>query len=183
MAIGQNVRLGLSHSAGEKLARFLLQLVGNFPEDKGQVGLKLALTYEEIGGLIGLSRETVTRLLADFRKNQWLQVTGCTLIIKNRSALESFINGFGSKSGRTVKEVRVFYVGGSQVRELQGSFARSVGSFVLRAMARVVPRRVSHSNTTNCLAHQRIAKRQVAIRHAPTDSFWVRVSPSPPSLP
>ena len=76
MAIGKMCAFGLSHSAGEKLARFLLQLVGNFPEDKGQVGLKLALTYEEIGGLIGLSRETVTRLLADFRKNQWLQVTG-----------------------------------------------------------------------------------------------------------
>jgi CRP/FNR family transcriptional regulator len=58
--------------------------------------MKLTLTHEEIGQLIGLSRETVTRLLADFRKNQWLQVTGSTLIIKNRSALESFINGVGS---------------------------------------------------------------------------------------
>ena len=96
MAIGKMCAFGLSHSAGEKLARFLLQLVGNFPEEKGQVRLKLTLTYEEIGQMIGLSRETVTRLLADFRKNQWLQVTGSTLIIKNRSALESFINGVGS---------------------------------------------------------------------------------------
>jgi CRP/FNR family transcriptional regulator len=88
--------IDLSHSAGEKLARFLLQLAVNYPQEKGQVRMKLTLTHEEIGQLIGLSRETVTRLLADFRKNQWLQVTGSTLIIKNRSALESFINGVGS---------------------------------------------------------------------------------------
>ena len=86
----------LSHSAGEKLARFLLQLAANFPEAKGKVLLKLTLTQEEIGQLIGLSRETVTRLLTDFRKNQWLQITGSTLIIKNKSALESFISGVRS---------------------------------------------------------------------------------------
>ena len=56
----------------------------------------LTLTQEEIGQLIGLSRETVARLLTDFRKNQWLQITGSTLIIKNKSALESFISGVGS---------------------------------------------------------------------------------------
>jgi CRP/FNR family transcriptional regulator, cyclic AMP receptor protein len=94
MAIAQMCTIDLSHSAGEKLARFLLQLATNSPGTKPQVRLKL--TYEEIGQLIGLSRETVTRLLADFRKNQWLQVTGSTLIIKNRSALESFINGVWS---------------------------------------------------------------------------------------
>jgi CRP/FNR family transcriptional regulator len=96
MAIAQMCTIDLSHSAGEKLARFLLQLAVNYPQEKGQVRMKLTLTHEEIGQLIGLSRETVTRLLADFRKNQWLQVTGSTLIIKNRSALESFINGVGS---------------------------------------------------------------------------------------
>jgi len=76
--------------------RFLLQLAVNYPEEKGQVRMRLTLTHEEIGQLIGLSRKTVTRLLADFRKNQWLQVAGSTLIIKNRSALQSFISGVGS---------------------------------------------------------------------------------------
>jgi CRP/FNR family transcriptional regulator, cyclic AMP receptor protein len=96
MAIAQMCTIDLSHSAGEKLARFLLQLAGNAPEAKGPVRLKLTLTHEEIGQLIGLSRETVARLLANFRKNQWLQVTGSTLIIKNRSGLEGFVNGVGS---------------------------------------------------------------------------------------
>ena len=96
MAIAQMCTIDLSHSAGEKLARFLLQLAVNYPEAKGRVRMKLTLTHEEIGQLIGLSREPVTRLVADFRKNQWLQVTGSTLIIKNRSALQSFIDGVGS---------------------------------------------------------------------------------------
>jgi CRP/FNR family transcriptional regulator, cyclic AMP receptor protein len=85
--------IGLSHSAGEKLARFLLEWAANYPEDQGQVRIKLTLTHEEIAQMIGSSRETVTRLLADFRKKQLLQVMGSTLLIKNKQALESIVNG------------------------------------------------------------------------------------------
>jgi len=35
----------------------------------------------------------VTRLLADFRRKQLLQVMGSTLIIKNKAALESIVTG------------------------------------------------------------------------------------------
>jgi CRP/FNR family cyclic AMP-dependent transcriptional regulator len=91
-AISEMRTIGLSHSAGEKLARFLLEWAANYPEDRGQVRIKLTLTHEEIAQMIGSSRETVTRLLADFRKKQLLQVTGSTLLIKNKAALESIIN-------------------------------------------------------------------------------------------
>jgi len=57
------------------------------------VRIKLTLTHEEIAQMIGSSRETVTRLLADFRKKQLLQVMGSTLVIKNKAALESIISG------------------------------------------------------------------------------------------
>jgi len=92
-AISEMRTIGLSHSAGEKLARFLLEWASNYPEEKGQVRIKLTLTHEEIAQMIGSSRETVTRLLADFRKKQLLQVMGSTLVIKNKSALESIVNG------------------------------------------------------------------------------------------
>jgi len=92
-AVSEMRTIGLSHSAGEKLARFLLEWAANYPEEKGQVRIKLTLTHEEIAQMIGSSRETVTRLLADFRRKQLLQVMGSTLIIKNRAALESIING------------------------------------------------------------------------------------------
>ncbi len=92
-AVSEMRTIGLSHSAAEKLARFLLEWAANYPEDKGQIRIKLTLTHEEIAQMIGSSRETVTRLLADFRKKQLLQVMGSTLVIKNKAALESIING------------------------------------------------------------------------------------------
>ena len=92
-AVAEMRTIGLSHSAGEKLARFLLEWAANYPEEKGQIRLKLTLTHEEIAQMIGSSRETVTRLLADFRRRQLLQVMGSTLIIKNKAALESIVTG------------------------------------------------------------------------------------------
>ena len=85
--------LGLSHSAGEKLAKLLLEWSSRNGESaKQEPRLKLALTHEEIAQMIGTSRETVTRLLADFRKKQILQVVGSTLVIKNKQGLESILN-------------------------------------------------------------------------------------------
>lgn len=92
-AVSEMRTIGLSHSAGEKLARFLLEWAANYPQDKGQIRIKLTLTHEEIAQMIGTSRETVTRLLADFRRKQHLQVLGSTLVIKNKTALESIISG------------------------------------------------------------------------------------------
>ncbi len=89
-AIAEMRTIGLSHSAAEKLARFLLNLSANHDEAKGE--LKLTLTHEEIAQMIGASRETVTRLFADFKKKQLLQVKGSTVIIKNKAGLESVVS-------------------------------------------------------------------------------------------
>jgi CRP/FNR family transcriptional regulator len=53
--------------------------------------MKLALTHEEIGQMIGSSRETVSRLLAGFKKQHIIQQMGSTLVIPSRVALESLI--------------------------------------------------------------------------------------------
>ena len=37
---------------------------------------------------IGASRETVTRLLSELRKKDWIRLEGSTLVIKNRQALQ-----------------------------------------------------------------------------------------------
>src|SRR6516225_4599965 len=92
-AIAEMRTIGLSHSVGEKLARFLLDWASSYPEEKGQVRIELTLTHEEMAQMIGSSRETVTRCLTDFRKKQLLEVTGSTLVIKNKAALESIVNG------------------------------------------------------------------------------------------
>lgn len=88
-AIAEMRSIGLAHSAGEKLARFLLDWCANHGDGKGEIRAKLTLTHEEIAQMIGASRETVTRLFADFKKKEFLQVKGSTLIIRNKAALES----------------------------------------------------------------------------------------------
>jgi len=90
-AITEMRTIGLSHTAAEKLARFLLELSTDHVEEKGEIRLTLTLTHEEIAQMIGASRETVTRLFADFKKKELLQVKGSTLILKNKAGLESFL--------------------------------------------------------------------------------------------
>jgi len=93
LAISEMRTIGLSHSASEKLARFLLEWSANCPEENGQVRIKMTLTHEEIAQMIGSSRETVTRLLADFRRKQLVQVVGSTLILRSKADLEAIVNG------------------------------------------------------------------------------------------
>ncbi len=81
----------LSDSASEKLARLLVGWLDQNTEARNPSQMKLALTHEEIGQMIGTSRETVSRLFAGFKKQRLIQQNGCTLVIPNRVALESLI--------------------------------------------------------------------------------------------
>jgi CRP/FNR family transcriptional regulator len=92
-ALEQVRLLGLSHSAAAKLARFLLEVGGSLDSNGGRADrLRLALTHEEIGQLIGASRETVTRLFSDFKHENLIQVKGAVLQLNNRPALEALAN-------------------------------------------------------------------------------------------
>jgi CRP/FNR family cyclic AMP-dependent transcriptional regulator len=79
--------LGLSHSAAEKLAILLLEWNSRNGDTKPEPRLTLRLTHEEISQMIGTSRETVTRLFADLKKQQIVQTKGPTLVIRNTAAL------------------------------------------------------------------------------------------------
>jgi CRP/FNR family cyclic AMP-dependent transcriptional regulator len=81
----------LSDSASEKLARLMVGWLDQNTESRNPTQVKLALTHEEIGQMIGTSRETVSRLFAGFKKQRLIQQNGCTLVIPNRVALESLI--------------------------------------------------------------------------------------------
>jgi CRP/FNR family transcriptional regulator, cyclic AMP receptor protein len=83
--------LGLASSPSERFAKLLLgwsNAAGN--GDPSQV--KLTLTHEEIGEMIGATRETVTRLFSEFKKRQLLQLKGASLIIRNKGALEKMVH-------------------------------------------------------------------------------------------
>ena len=90
-AIAEMRTIGLSHSAGEKLARFLLDLAAEPISSNGEVRVKLTLTHEEIAQMIGSSRETVTRLFSEFKKRDLLQVRGSTVVIKSKAGLERLV--------------------------------------------------------------------------------------------
>src|SRR5260370_108556 len=91
-AVGEMRTIGLAHSAGEKLARFLLDLCTNHGTAKGDIRLTVTRTHEDIAQIIVASREIVTRLFSDFKKKQLVQVRGSTLIIKNKAALEELVS-------------------------------------------------------------------------------------------
>lgn len=85
----QEVRyLGLSGSAAEKLARFLLDLTAARKQNNGPIRVPLTLTHEEIAEMIGASRETVTRLFASFKRKRLIEVHGSTLVITDKAGLE-----------------------------------------------------------------------------------------------
>jgi CRP/FNR family cyclic AMP-dependent transcriptional regulator len=83
--------LMLSGSASEKLARLLVGWLDERTGAPASDRMKVPLTHEEIGQMIGTSRETVTRLMAGFRKQRLIEQEGATLVVSNRVALESLI--------------------------------------------------------------------------------------------
>ena len=75
----------------ERFARFLLESAVDGEVKNGTVHVRLAMTHEEISQLVGTSRETITRLLSDFRRNDLAELKGSMLIIHNRPALKSMV--------------------------------------------------------------------------------------------
>jgi CRP/FNR family transcriptional regulator len=83
--------LGLSHSVSEKLARLLLEWAADGESTKEGIRIKVSLTHEEIAQLIGTSRETVTRVLSEFRDKKLARLRGSTLMILDKPGMERLI--------------------------------------------------------------------------------------------
>ena len=81
--------IGLCQSVPERLARFLLEWALDGTECNGAVRVKLTLTHEEMGELIGTTRESVTRALSEFKKQRLIEVNGATLLLRNKPALKN----------------------------------------------------------------------------------------------
>lgn len=82
--------LGLATSPSEKFAKLLLSW-STKPQNDGSAQVKLTLTHEEIGEILGTTRETVSRLFSEFKKKQLVQLKGATLVIRSRPALEQIV--------------------------------------------------------------------------------------------
>jgi CRP/FNR family transcriptional regulator len=75
-------------SAPERIARLMLDWSHAESGMAAAHGIKVALTHDEIGQIIGMSRETVTRTLANFRKQRIAELQGSTLLIQNLPAIQ-----------------------------------------------------------------------------------------------
>ena len=85
--------LGLSQTTAEKLARLLL----DWCERRGEatpngIRLSVLLTHEEIAQMIGTTRETVTRLLSDFKRKKIISVKGSSLFVVKKDALQGIVS-------------------------------------------------------------------------------------------
>jgi CRP/FNR family cyclic AMP-dependent transcriptional regulator len=83
--------IGLSHSISTRVAKFLLESAAEGKVTDGTVRVRLVLTHEDIAQLTGTSRETITRILSEFRKKDIVELKGSTLIIHDKSALERLV--------------------------------------------------------------------------------------------
>jgi CRP/FNR family transcriptional regulator, cyclic AMP receptor protein len=82
--------LVLARSSAGKLARLLLSWTPIREQfEPTEVRVRASLTHEEMAQMIGSSRETVTRLLSDLKKKEFIRLDGSTLVIRNRTALEA----------------------------------------------------------------------------------------------
>jgi len=83
--------VALASSPHERLAKLLLGWAREGQKTALGTKVKLPLTHEEMGECIGVTRETVTRTLGDFKHQRLVTIQGSTLMISNLAALENFV--------------------------------------------------------------------------------------------
>ena len=84
--------LGLAHTTSEKLARLLLNWSASGEETPQGTRLQVLLTHEEIGQMIGTTRETVTRLLSEFKRRKLISVKGSSLFLTAKTELREMVS-------------------------------------------------------------------------------------------
>lgn len=84
--------LGLANNTSEKLAHLLLDwCAANGTAAGDAIRIRVGFTHEEIAQMIGSTRETVTRVMAEFRHANFIDVNGANVLIVDRTALEAMI--------------------------------------------------------------------------------------------
>ena len=84
--------VGLAQNTTERLARFLLQWATESRTSDGAHRLRSHFTHDEIGQMIGATRETVTRALSLLRRDHVIESSGAGLLIRDVTALKHMLN-------------------------------------------------------------------------------------------
>jgi CRP/FNR family cyclic AMP-dependent transcriptional regulator len=98
--ISERLRIfGLTTSVPARLASLLLEWCRDGLQTENGTQIRFVLTQGEIGECIGSSRETITRILTDFKNQDLVRVHGATLLVPSRRALAIYA-GIDSVSDR-----------------------------------------------------------------------------------
>ena len=84
--------LGLAQTTSEKLARLILDWCEGEEETATGTRLQVLLTHEEIAQMIGTTRETVTRLLTDFKRKKLISVKGASLFVLAKAQMQEMVS-------------------------------------------------------------------------------------------
>jgi CRP/FNR family transcriptional regulator len=88
--------VGLSRSADWRVASLLLV----WAEERGTPGpvpgFKMTLTHEGLAQMVGTTRETITRVIARFRRQGFIAVRGATILLSNIAALRDIAGRTGA---------------------------------------------------------------------------------------
>lgn len=75
-----------------RLARVLLRLARHWGEQTaGGVRFRVQISHQELGNMIGASRQTVNRVLREFVRQEWLAQQGRTLVLADVAELMAFL--------------------------------------------------------------------------------------------
>jgi CRP/FNR family transcriptional regulator len=84
--------LGLAHTTSEKLAKLILDWSMNGEETPQGMRMQVLLTHEEIAQMIGTTRETVTRLLSEFKRKKWITMKGASLFLLEKNLMSETVS-------------------------------------------------------------------------------------------
>lgn len=80
--------IGLAENAGEKIARLLLQVCSIRSGTTYQAPASCHLRHEDIAQMLGIARETASRLLSSLKRRQIVECRNSSLYVRDRVALE-----------------------------------------------------------------------------------------------
>ena len=80
--------IGLLHTASSRIAQLLLRIAANSENEASGGNIRLLLTQQQIAQMTCTTRETVTRFLAQLKRERVIALRGSSLLIVDRPALE-----------------------------------------------------------------------------------------------
>lgn len=88
-ALSDATRLALSISIAGRVARLFLEMASK--KDGLNSRFILSLTHEDLATMLGTTRESVTRVMSEFKRKKILSINGTSITILRKDALELLV--------------------------------------------------------------------------------------------